>query len=122
MTKAKWGPPAQRTQDGEMSVRASSCSHCRMTYKCGTCSYTSELYHDMYPCAVEKDAPSSVGFAGYARWLRAHSVPTARRTIGTSGPACGLQDQYVCKRLHAEAFVQLSRAEMEAGIGQEQMH
>ena len=30
---------------GEMSVRASFCSSCRMSYNCSTCDYNSELYH-----------------------------------------------------------------------------
>ena len=69
-TKAKQGTMAKRTQDGEMSLRESSCSPCRMTYKCGTCNYTSELYHEMctnmQQANFEKDVPLSAEFAGYA--------------------------------------------------------
>ena len=46
-TKAKWGPLAWRSKGPEMSVRASFCSPCRMTYKCSTCGCTSELHHEM---------------------------------------------------------------------------
>ena len=45
--KTKWGPLVHRIQDGKMRVRASSCSPCRMTYKCGTCDYARRLYHEM---------------------------------------------------------------------------
>ena len=46
-TRAKWEPLAHRTQNDEMRVRASSCSPHRMTYKCSTCDYASQLYHEM---------------------------------------------------------------------------
>ena len=46
-TKVKRGPLAQRTQDSEMSVRMYSCSPCSMAYKCRTCSYASEMYHNI---------------------------------------------------------------------------
>ena len=59
----------QGIQDSEMSVRASSCSPCRITYKCSTCDYTSELYHEMCTHVMqayfeEKDAPFKCSVCG----------------------------------------------------------
>ena len=84
-TKAKRGPLYQRTQDNEMSVRASSCTPCRMTYKSSTHDYVSELYHEM--CTHVLQAPfeeKDISFKccvslGSAGQLRVHSEPTARR-------------------------------------------
>ena len=64
--KAKQWPLPQRTQDGEMRVKASYCSPYRMTYKCGICDYAIELYHEMCTKMLqahfeEKDVPFKCG-------------------------------------------------------------
>ena len=85
--RALWGPLAQRTQDGEMRVRASSCSPYRMTYNWSTCDYTNKLYHEMCTNVLqthfeEKYVPLHAKFAGSTEWLRLHSAPTTRRITG----------------------------------------
>ena len=55
-----------------MRVRASSCSHCRITYKCNTCDCTGELYHEMCTYVLqsyfeEKDVLLKYGVCGICK-------------------------------------------------------